>query len=205
MEIIDTYVMLMLWLTLILAFIGGEVKAFRTSYISVALYGILVAVALGLHSPPAGLCALIVVSVLAPLFIRWILTKTKLSAEPPSEGIMGKAPFALIASLLTLLLLHNMGVKSLELMVGTTITAYGLVLLVSKNNLIKSIIGVVYMHSGLSISTEILYPVGSFASVFEVATYVMLFIFISVLAYITVSLYSKSGSILSKDLTKLRW
>lgn len=205
METIDIPTMVAMGLALVLAFIGGEVKAFKLSSISLILYGVLIAIALWLHSPLVGLAAVIVISLITPLFIRWLLIKTKIPVEPPSEGMMGKAPFALIASILTLLLLYNIGVESIELIIGTALTAYGLVLLVSKNNLIKFMLGIVYMHSGLSLSTGILYPTNSYAAVFEASYYVMLFVFVSVFTYFTAALYSKSGSILSRDLIKLRW
>ncbi|MEM3073371.1 MAG: hypothetical protein QXJ86_03515 [Nitrososphaerales archaeon] len=205
MEMIDISTTIVLGLTLILAFIGGEVKAFRVSYIALSLYGFLIGIALSFHSLLVGLAAILVVSVITPLFIRWLLIKTKTSAEPPIEGIMGKAPFALIASILTMLLLYDIGVKLMDLVIGTALAAYGLTLLVSKNNLIKFILGIVYMHTGISLFTSILYPASFLTSLFEASCYIILLIFVSLFTYFTATFYSKSRTILSRDLTKLRW
>jgi hypothetical protein len=192
-------------LIIIFAFIGGEVKSFKTASISLIIYGVVLAITLGLNCLITGILAIVVVVVAAPLSLTWILTKTKIPKEPPSEGLMGKAPFALIAAILTLLLSSNIGVESPEQLSGITLMAYGLILLASKNNLVKFLIGIVYLHTGVAVATETLYPLGLAVATIEAAYFALLLILIWILAYFTVSFYSRSGTIHSRDLTKLRW
>jgi|YelNatPaOPRAMG01_1025707.scaffolds.fasta_scaffold12437_2 hypothetical protein len=192
-------------LIIILAFIGGEVKSFKIASISLLIYGVLLAIALGLNCPVTGVLAVAVVAVAAPLSLTWVLTKIRIAKEQPSEGVMGKAPFALIVAILTLLVSSNLGVESPEQLSGITLMAYGLSLLASKNNLVKFIIGIVYLHTGVALATEPLYPVGLAVAAIEAAYFTLLLILIWILAYFTVSFYSRSGTIHSRDLTKLRW